>query len=343
MKRSKIQGLRDCSGAQAHLAQHFLLSGSRNLSAKELSKEANGAPAGWKRRRALFCEVPVLHTAPAGAPSVPEPSRPRRRRRRVGGLPTNLGTPSLLSVATLLGHSRSRWTAVLWDRPPGRKGSRKFQERRDSGLHPPPQGRSAQPASARGPSHRCPGNRRAVATAGRAGLPAGDAAGLGYKRRRLRLAGAELSRTLGKRWRSGGFPSCAQNRARCSSSTPVSARSSVSSSPHASPRPEAGAIGSLGSWMEPLSGGGWLRVGGRVIGFRTHGSFLGVCVGGCPGKPSPARSEWVRELSQSFSYFPSGLKAPRTCSLRLFSMCALVPRVPSRVGDPARRRRESFG
>lgn len=60
-----------------------------------------------------------------------------------------------------------------------------------------------------------------------------------------------------------------------------------------------------GSWMGPRSGGGWLRVGGRVMGSSTHDSLLAG-----EGQPSPARSEWARDLSQSCPRPPSSPGSP---------------------------------
>lgn len=44
--------------------------------------------------------------------------------------------------------------------------------------------------------------------------------------------------------------------------------------------------------MEPRSGGGWLRVGGRVVGSCILESLLEGW--GCPGSRLPARSEWAQ-------------------------------------------------
>lgn len=56
--------------------------------------------------------------------------------------------------------------------------------------------------------------------------------------------------------------------------------------------------------MEPRSGGGWLRVGGRVVGSRIHDFLFGRLVGARSSHPRRVVSEWAPDLSRSFPPFP---------------------------------------
>lgn len=90
--------------------------------------------------------------------------------------------------------------------------------------------------------------------------------------------------------------------------------------------------------MEPRSGGGWLRVGGRVVGSRIHDSLFGGLVW-YPDKLSPAR-----DRSRSFAHYSTSLRSPRTCRLRLFLRARPLPPLSLvGVGDSVRTRRRSQG
>ena len=152
-----------------------------------------------------------------------------------------------------------------------------------------------------------------MTAAGRAGLPAGDAPALGYKRRRLRRFRRNFPERSVERLRSGGCPSCAQQRAPSRSPTPASAPSPVSFSLRASPRTKAGAVGcagkpdgaAVGRRLAPRGREGCRFLYPRFSFWRAGGGTPATLAGAQRVGPRP-----FLELSPRPIYLARGLQGP---------------------------------